>query len=228
MLTDREQKVVSWLKKRKVATMRHLRHQFKLSHMTVMRALKKYGYYASYNHNASYYVLHDLPTFNEWGLWAYRKVRFSRHGTLTKTIVALVEYAPAGLTIGELEERLEVKVANLASRLVHDAILQREILPGRRQAVYLASDAKLRRRQYEQRGKRLQQQARGIAELPQACSPTEVIEILRQMITARDVSADQLARQLKNRGVYVTAGKVRQVITHYALEKKRRSSRSRS
>ena len=41
MLTDREQKVVRWLRKRKVATMRHLRHQFQLSHMTVVRALKK-------------------------------------------------------------------------------------------------------------------------------------------------------------------------------------------
>lgn len=226
MLTERERKVVNWLKSRKVATMRHLRHQFKLSHMTVIRALKKYGYYTSYNHNASYYVLHDLPTFNEWGLWAYRTVRFSRHGTLTQTMVALVENAPAGLTVGELEERLEVKVANLASRLVHDGILQREILPGR-QAVYLASDAKLGSRQYEKRRKRLQQLARGSAELPEECSPTEVIEILRQMIIARDVSADQLARQLKNRGVHVTAGKVRQVIAHYALEKKRRSTRSR-
>ena len=227
MLTDREQKVVNWLKKRKVATMRHLRHQFKVSHMTVIRALKKYGYYTSYNHNAAYYVLRDLPTFNEWGLWAYRRVRFSQHGTLRQTIVALVENAPAGLTVEELEERLEVKVANLASRLVHDGILQRELLPGR-QAVYLASDAKLRSRQYQKRQKRLPQQARGSAELPQECSPSEVIEILRQMIIARNVSPDQLARQLKNRGVHVTAGKVRQVIAHYALEKKRRSTRSRS
>ena len=60
MLTDREQKVVNWLQKRKVATMRHLRYQFQLSHMTVIRALKKYGYYTSYNRNAGYYVLYDI------------------------------------------------------------------------------------------------------------------------------------------------------------------------
>lgn len=46
MFTDREQKVVKWMEKRKVATMRHLRYQFQISHMTVIRALKKYGYYA--------------------------------------------------------------------------------------------------------------------------------------------------------------------------------------
>jgi len=227
MFTDREQKVVNWLKKRNVATMRHLRHQFNLSHMTVIRALKKYGYFTSYNHNASYYVLHDLPSFNEWGLWGYRNIRFSRHGTLTQTIAVLVENAPAGLTVGELEERLDVKVANLASRLVHDGILKRELLWGR-QAVYLATAAEVGSRQYEKRQELLQQHAGGSAELPVECSPMDVIEVLRQMVIARDVSADQLARQLKNRGVHITAGKVRRVIEYYALEKKRRSTRSRS
>ncbi len=39
MLTDREQKLVHWLRSRKVATMRQLQHQFQVSHMTVFRAL---------------------------------------------------------------------------------------------------------------------------------------------------------------------------------------------
>lgn len=54
MLTDREQRIVDWLRTRKMATMRHLQHQFQVCHMTVFRALKKYGYYSSYNHNAGY------------------------------------------------------------------------------------------------------------------------------------------------------------------------------
>lgn len=225
MLTDREQKVVKWVKKRKVATMRHLRHQFQISHMTVIRALKKYGYHTSYNHNGAYYVLQDLPEFDQWGLWAYRDIRFSRYGTLMRTIVALIENAPAGLTVAELEERLETKVANLASRLVRDGAVQREILPGR-QAVYMVADAKRHTRQHQERQQLLQQPALGhTAELPKGCSPTDVIEVLRQMILAPDGSVDQLARQLRGRGVHVTAGKILHVINYYALEKKRRSSR---
>jgi hypothetical protein len=69
--------------------MKQLRHQFQVSHMTVVRALKKFGYFASYNHNAFYYVLWDVPQFDDWGLWAYRDVRFSRYRTLPATIVAL-------------------------------------------------------------------------------------------------------------------------------------------
>jgi hypothetical protein len=227
MLTDREQKVVNWLQKRKVATMRQLRYQFRLSHMTVIRALKKYGYYTSYNHNAGYYVLQDVPEFSEWGLWTYRDIRFSKYGTLTQTLVALVKESPAGLTVVELEEHLETKVANLVSRLVRDGLIQRERLPGH-QVVYLTRDAKLSIQQHQKRQEQVQQQAAAgvTADLPQGCSPTDVIEVLRQIILTRDTSRpEQLARQLKARGVQVGPSKVGRVIDYYMLEKKRRSSR---
>ena len=110
MLTKKEQKLVDWLRTRKVATMRHLKHQFQVSHMTVFRAFKKQGYHTSYNRNAAYYTLADVPEFDEWGLWAYRDVRFSRFGSLPDTLVGLVEQAPAGLTCDELEDRLQTQV----------------------------------------------------------------------------------------------------------------------
>ena len=225
MLTDREQKVVKWLRKRKVATMRHLRHQFQLSHMTVVRALKKYGYYTSYNHNAAYYVLQELPQFNEWGLWTYRNIGFSKFVTLTQTIVGLVKNASAGLTVAELEERLQTQAANLLSRLVREGSIQRETLRGR-QAIYMASDAKLHTQQHQQRQELIERVAAERTDnLPEACSPTGVIEVLRQMIVAPDSSPEQLARQLKGRDVHVTAGQIRRMIDYYALKKKRRSSR---
>ena len=51
-----------------------------------------------------------------------------------------VTQAPAGLTVGELEERLYTPVANLLCRLVQLGRLQRQILRGR-QVVYLGPDA---------------------------------------------------------------------------------------
>ena len=150
MLTERQQKLVDWLKKRKVATMKHMRHQFQLSHMTVVRALKKYGYFTSYNHNAAYYSPHDVPRFDRWGLWAYRDIRFSKFGTLTKTVVALVQNAPAGMTTAELQERLQTQVANLVCRLVQEGRLIQKALT-RRQVVYLAANLARADRQYQRR-----------------------------------------------------------------------------
>lgn len=130
MITEREQKLVNWLRTRKVATRQQLQHQFQVCHMTVFRTLKKVGYLASYNHNAGFYTLADVPKFDDWGLWAYRDVRFSRAGTLLDTLVALASQAPAGLTADELEERLQTPVANLLSRLVQHGRLQRHVLRG--------------------------------------------------------------------------------------------------
>jgi hypothetical protein len=120
--------------------MRQLRHQFQVSHMTVFRALRKLGYHTSYNHNAGYYTLTDVPQFDDWGLWTYRDVRFSRTGSLVDTLVGLVSQSPGGLTVGELEQRLHTPLASLLSRLVQQGRLQRHVLQGR-QVIYLSHDA---------------------------------------------------------------------------------------
>jgi hypothetical protein len=220
MLTDLEQKVVKWLRKVKVANMRQLQQQFQISHMTVVRALKKFGYYTSYNHNAGYYVLQDVPSFDDWGLWSYRDIRFSRYRSLPETIVALVEKAPAGLTVRELEERLQSKVANLVSRLVSEGRVQGERLLGR-QVVYLAGDSEVRGSQLQQRRQRSEEPAaHGRAELPPGCSAAEVIEILRAMILTSDDNPDRLAHRVQ--AEQVTTSQVRRVLEHYALKKKLR------
>jgi hypothetical protein len=223
MLSGGEQKVIGWLRKTTVATMKQIRHQFQISHMTVVRALKKFGYYASYNYNAAYYVLRDVPEFDDWGLWAYRDVRFSRYRTLPATIVAVVEKAPAGLTAGELEERLQTKAGNVVSRLVSEGQLRRERLVGRH-VVYLASDPEVRTQQFEQRQRQVQKEAaRSLTELPSGCSAVDVIEVLRAMILASDDDPDRLARRLQAGGTRITAGQVRRVLEHYDMKKKRRT-----
>ena len=222
MLTEGEQRVIAWLRKATVATMKQIRHQFHISHMTVVRALKKFGYYASYNHNASYYVLRDVPEFDDWGLWAYRDIRFSRYRTLLATIVAVVEKAPAGLTVPELEQRLATKAGNVVCRLVSRGGVRRERLAGRH-VVYLASDPEVGSQQLERRQRQLPEAAApGAAELPSRCSPVDVIEVLRAVIVTSDDDPDRMARRLQAGGTRITAGQVRRVLAHYGVEKKRR------
>ena len=222
MLTPRELKVIHWLHHRPIATMEHMRNQFHLSHMTVLRALKKVGYYTSYNHNAAYYVLYDIPQFDEWGLWAFRDIRFSRYYHLPETILAVVQKAPAGLTVRELEERLQTKVANLVSRLVGAGRLAGERLLGH-QVVYWAADPERQAFQREQRQQlRPERPARGPADLPAGYSTSEIITVLRQLILTPDDHPDRLARRLQARGVRITASQVGRVMDYYDLKKKRR------
>ncbi|CAN5150747.1 hypothetical protein BH10PLA2_BH10PLA2_16550 [soil metagenome] len=220
MPTDRARKLVTWMKTRTVATMKALRHQFQVSHMTVFRILSESGYHSSYNRNGAYYTLRDTPQFDSDGLWNYRGIRFSIHGTLKDTIVALIENSDTGQTVLELEERLHTKSANLLSRLVHDTRLTQRALQGRL-VVYLASDSQQADKQYRRRQERLQQATVPQRSVPEGCSPTEVIEILRSLVLAPAERPDQLARQLTARVLHITASQVSRVIEHYALKKKR-------
>jgi hypothetical protein len=62
-----------------------------------------------YNGNARHYTLVGVPQFDEHGLWAYHDVRFSKWGSLTETIVVLVEHSSAGLTAQQLQELLHIE-----------------------------------------------------------------------------------------------------------------------
>jgi len=55
------------------------------SRTTIFRILKGVGYFTSYSHAGRYYTLRRIPKFDRWGLWAWRDVRFSSHGTLRAT-----------------------------------------------------------------------------------------------------------------------------------------------
>ena len=70
-LTVRETAVIEKLRKCKVARKSELCDHLKISHMTVVRALKKFGYYSSYNKNSSFYTLRDTPDFDSYELRAW-------------------------------------------------------------------------------------------------------------------------------------------------------------
>lgn len=224
-LTRKESSVIQRLRRRRIATMKTLCEELVVSRMTVVRGLNRYGYYSSVNLNASYYTLHDTPRFNELGLWTYRDICFSKHGSLGNTLVALAENAPGGLTVLELEQLVKTKVGNLLSRLCRQNELSR-FFAGRH-AVYLAVDDKIRQRQQQQRERaRQESQARlsssdtAWGTFPSGCDVVTVLEVLMQIIKTPKADAAELARALRARGVKITAVQVQRVLKFYAIQKK--------
>ncbi len=113
--------------RRKVLTKRELLEQTGCSSMTAWQVLRQHGYHTSYNDNARHYTLVGVPQFDEHGLWAYRDVRFSKWGSLTETIVALVEHSSAGLTTQQLQQLLHIEnLKPILTRLMQRKSLTRE------------------------------------------------------------------------------------------------------
>ncbi len=229
-LTKTESAIVKELRRSRVATMKSLREQFQVSHMTVVRALRKEGYFSSYNFNSAYYTLRETPQFDEHGLWAYRKVRFSQFGSLPETIVQLVNDAPAGMTVNELQQRLDTQVANLLGRLCGEDRIAR-IRQGRC-AVYLAIDGPCQERQIEQRAtlvraarSREATQQEEVFQLPPRYDAALVVSVLVEVIRKPRAKPAQLAENVRRQGVRVTKPQVQRILDFYAIKKKRRSGR---
>jgi len=116
--------------------------------ISVRRFLKQIGYCRSYTHNGKWYTLHDSPDFDRDGLWHYRRIGFSKHGSLTTTIDHLLAHSAAGLSAGQLADKLQHPCDAVLTRLYQAGRLDRVRLAG--QFVYLATDPQLNRQQREQ------------------------------------------------------------------------------
>ena len=144
------EKLVSLLDDQKVATMPQLKAALGTSvTYTVLRKLSSLGYRSSYSHGGTYYTLDSIAHYDDLGLWSYRDIRFSRHGTLLSTAEALVTQSPAGYQVPELEAVVQVAAKDALRHLVQAQRLFRREWEGR--YLYCALDRKRRQEQWAAR-----------------------------------------------------------------------------
>lgn len=211
---DAEKLIESFLQK-KVLTREEILDSGGSSPMTAHRILKGRGYLSSYNFNSRFYTLREVARFDENGLWGYRKARFSRYGSLPRTIVALVESSRAGMRARELEEVLEVSVAPRLSKLHAEGKLSRE-KSGR---AYLYVSCRPERAQTQLRAHaQAPREAPGTEPLP--AEPRRVIAVLVEMLRGGSRHPRNVARRLRRRGVEISGAQVRRIVAHYGLQKK--------
>jgi hypothetical protein len=126
------EKLVDYFHRQTIATLAELKEALATpAARTVFRRLASLNYRGSYSHRGAYYTLDALARFDGQGLWSCRDVHFSKQGTLLDTAVALVERAPSGYFVGELEELVQVPVKDALRQLVERGRLQRRPCPDR-------------------------------------------------------------------------------------------------
>ncbi len=138
--------LIDRLKHDKIASMEELKNIIGTqSRMTVFRRLKELNYITSYSHSARYYSLYRIAKFNNQGLWFYKSVLFSRHGTFIKSVEYFVNESEMGYTASELEEILKIKADDVLLGLVKAQRIAREKHSGR--YVYYSRMNRIRKQQ---------------------------------------------------------------------------------
>ncbi len=182
------------LRRKKVTTLAELADRIQCSQRTVQRRLRSLKAINSYNKNGRYYVLPDVPEFDDHGLWHKGDIGFSRYGNLTQTVIQLVRNSEGGLTCGELGRLLAVEARSFLSLFRNHPALKREVHQGR--FVYFTAESAGYHRQIARR--------RTMPVGVKRPTDAEIIAILVQIIQHPDLNAEQLCKKLKTQGVRVT------------------------
>lgn len=134
------------LLKKTIATMPELKAALGTAvDLTVFRKLRELSYRSSYSHRGKYYTLDEIARFDALGLWSFRAVWFSQHGTLLRTCEALVSASEAGFAADELEPVLHVGVKDALRKLAQEGRIVRAKVSGR--LVHLAPAPAVRQAQ---------------------------------------------------------------------------------
>lgn len=121
------EELVELFHKKKVVTLVDLKTAIGTNvKMTVFRKLKELSYRASYSHAGKYYTLNETANYNEYGLWNYNQVYFSKYGSLLNTIETLVSGSESGYFARELQRVLKVRVYMPLLKLFSDGRLVRK------------------------------------------------------------------------------------------------------
>jgi len=189
------------------------------SRMSIFRRLREIGYFSSYTHTGRYYTLADIPQFDDYELWIYQGIGFSRFGTLKATIIALVNRSPTGLKHIELNKLLRVRVHNTLLSLVREGRVGREYID--RTFLYVSAESEHATEQISRRRIQLADWQKAIPDIPS----TLVIEVLIETIHAGQmhIAPSLLAKRLCARGVPITVQQIEQVFARYGIDPEKKT-----
>ena len=181
------------------------------SRTTIFRVLSAAGYITSYSHAGRYYTLKRIPKFDSRGIWLYRDIGFSSHGTLRATVIDLVETSPTGQTHEELQDVLHLRVHDTLRLVVRARQLSRKKFEDA--YVYLSSKPERASRQWAQR----QQLAPTSA--PRELDAPGIIDVLVDVIHHPNDDSGAVTRRLHGLGRAVTPDQVQAIFDRYDLKK---------
>lgn len=191
------------------------------SRTTVFRVVRSVGYRTSFSHAGRYYTLERIPKFDARGLWFYRDVGFSSHGTLRATVVARVDSSDAGCTHEELQAELKLRVHDTLRSLVQDTLIGRERVED--VYVYVSARRKVARAQMDRRCQAIENAPATAPSL----DPARTIEVLVAVIHHPADNPMAIVARLVSQGRVVGLEQVEQLFRRYELGKKTARSRSR-
>ncbi len=195
----------------KVMNKQELSKLFNCSGRTVQRKLNKLNSIRSYNKNGQYFSLKSVAEFNEAGIWCYNSICFSKHGNLTKTVIALVSGSSSGISASEICVVLKLAEKSFLTFFKNIPQIRREKFSGK--SVYFSSDESIYQQQYRNRQEENQFMDN------KHLTDTIIILILIEKIKNPEFDQIALSKILCKQGVNVSTESITELFESYGIKK---------
>ena len=207
-VSEVNQQVMALFKQKHCWQIDPLSRQLQYSTISVRRFLAQIGYLSSFTHNGRWYTLKSIPRFSRDGLWFYRDIGFSLVGSLTHTLIALIDASPAGMTAEQLGQKLRCRCHSVLVGLCRRGRIQRQ--RAGRAYVYLAADVQV-----------ADAQRKAMAPQVALLLPAEIaVLVLAAFIQKPCSDTDELARRVSAKaGVRIDAEQIGALFTKHGIKK---------
>ena len=204
------QRLVSLFAKHPCWMIQPLATEMQYSIPSVRRFLSEKGYYSSFTHNGVWYTLRSIPQFGRDGLWFYDHIGFSRAGSLTNTLIALIVRSPAGMSAEMLGEKLHCRCHGVLVNLWRKGRVQRQKMG--RCHMYFAPDPHVATGQ---------RQALAMENLPVVQFSAEIaVLVLAEFIRSPGSSFEQLAEKISRiKKVTIKTDQIAKLFEQHGLKK---------
>jgi len=125
-----EEKLLELFRKHIILTRRTVVEKIDCSYDSLIKFLKKNGYYNSCNKNGNYYIMAESCSFNENGLFFYNDIMFSKYKTLKKSVFNFVTKSESGITTAELIKIFGTSCKTQLSNLFRSKDISRQAFDG--------------------------------------------------------------------------------------------------
>lgn len=205
------------LKRQIVFTLDNLAAILNVSVRTVQRRLKQFNTIRSYDNNGRYFALKESAQFNNYCIWNYEKIHFSKYGTLKSTLVQVIKNAETGLSANEIQQILGIDTRSFLFHYKDIKEIKREKIYG--YYVYFSSEPS--RYTYQLVGRK-QLLSKKFLILP--LKNAVAIALLVELIKNPDFTEEQLSEHLRKQRIKSCARlkpqEISEFLKFHGIEKK--------
>jgi len=219
---QRRQHIKEIIRSKKVNSFKKIFEQTDCSEITIRRDISYIHAITSYTHQGQFITLEDIPAYDNYGIWFYRGIGFTKYGTSLELIKYLINSSKGGLTKENIEEILRIKISQQIQTLLKRHILYRVKVGNK--YLYLPETLARNKR------KRIRLVNSNYLEEyydAKVCI-SDLIALLKAVLVEYKIATDEhyLKRLVKKYSLKIPTKKIEQVLLKYNLTEKKTSSNS--